>query len=614
MKNLIMFFLFLSVLLFQRDVSAGDRNILVERFTSSTCGPCASANPSMEAFLGSSDPNKVTGLSYHMNWPAPGNDPMYLANPNDNTTRRTYYGVNSIPYWFFDGTYTGGTSLGLLQSLFATRTNVLSPVSIVVRETRNGNNVNVTAEIYCEYAVNQPTAYVHFAIVEKLVQYASPPGTNGESSFHDVMRKMLPNGNGIPITLLPGEKTVLNYSYTIDPAWQAANIQSLVFVQGYANEVYNCAKPTLNYNLISTPSYKVVNQGQSQSADYKIKIPVTASGYNSTVTFTAALETPVSGISVSFPGGNTISNFPDSLSLNVTSTSSVPSGAYKIIVTGTNTNGVVHKTILNYLVGKNYALFGVSRTQGNIRVDGISYNSAQLFTWDIGSSHNFEAVSPISVGNTKYVFVNWSGGGPISQTVTVGTQPLNYIAFYKTQYRMISSVSPSGLPSTVNGGNEYHDSASSLTLGVSANPVQFNGKTYYFQSWSGTGVGSYTGPNLNQVINVNNVLVENAVFDTINVGITNYNSSVPDKFSLHQNYPNPFNPLTNIKFDIAKSTFVSLKVYNALGKEVSNPVSENLSAGSYLFSLDASAFASGIYYYSLKTNEFSDIKKMILIK
>jgi len=612
MKKILTFLLFSVVLI--NSSFAGDRNILVERFTSSTCGPCASANPNMEAFLAWADPNKATGLSYHMNWPAPGNDPMYLINPIDNTARRTAYGVNSIPYWFFDGTYTGSTSYSVLQSLYGTRSAVLSPVTIVVTESRNGNNVSVQAEVYCEFAIPNPNAVVHLAVVENVVQYASPPGTNGESVFHDVMRKMLPTASGIPITLLPGQKYTFNYNYTMDPAWVPAQIENLVFVQGYANEVFNCAKPTLNFNLVSAPSYKVVNQGQTQNAVFKVKIPVTASGYNSPVNFTAALETPVSGITIDFPNGSTINNFPDSIDVRVSSTTAVPSGEYKVIITGTNSNNVVHKTIVNYLVGKNYALFGINKSQATYKVDGVSFNSSKLFTWDIGSSHTLEAISPVTIANTRYVFVNWTGGGPISQTIVVGTDPINTIAMYKTQYRLLSQVSPTGIPVTVTGANEFHDSGSAVTLGVSQNPVQYNGKTYYFQSWEGSGIGSYTGPNLNQSININNVILQKAIFDTINVGITNYGTEIPDKFSLHQNYPNPFNPVTSIGFDIARAGNVSLIVYNSLGKEIYRLVNENLSAGSYVYSFNAGEMPSGIYYYSLKTDYFSDIKKMVLVK
>lgn len=592
---------------------AGDRNILLERFTSSTCGPCASANPALDAFLTASDPNRLSSVSYHMNWPAPGNDPMYLANPSDNTARRTQYGVNSIPYWFMDGTYINGTTQPVLQAAFDSRTNVLSPITIVVTETANGNNITVKADIYCEFGVSIPTAIVHFSVGEKLITYASPPGTNGERNFKNVFRKLFPS-TGTPVTLLPGKKISLEYNYTLDPAWQPNQIENIVFVQGYANEIFNTGKATTDFNLISSPSYKVVNQGQSQSADYKIKIPVIASGFNSAVTFTAALETPVAGITTEFPNGNVLSSFPDSLSFRVNSTSSVPQGLYKVIVTGTSASGKVHKTVMNYLVGQNYAIFGTNRTQVSYKVDNVTYNTAKLFTWNIGSSHTVEAISPVTIGNTRYEFVNWSNGGPISQTINVGTQEINLFATYKIQYKLLGLVSPTGIPATVTGGNIFYDSAGTASIAANPMQVQFNGRTYYFQSWEGSGTGSYTGSNPTPSLTVNNIMVEKAIYDTVDVGISNYSSAIPSKFELYQNYPNPFNPVTNIKFDIANSAFTSLKVYNSLGKEVAALVNEILSPGSYQYSFDAGNYPSGIYYYKISTDNYTQIKKMILLK
>ena len=69
---------------------AGDRMVFVERFTSWTCGPCASNNPAMESWINSVDADRVVGIAYHMNWPAPGNDGYFLYNPNDNNTRRNF--------------------------------------------------------------------------------------------------------------------------------------------------------------------------------------------------------------------------------------------------------------------------------------------------------------------------------------------------------------------------------------------------------------------------------------------------------------------------------------------------------------------------------------------
>jgi hypothetical protein len=89
---------------------------------------------------------------------------------------------------------------------------------------------------------------------------------------------------------------------------------------------------------------------------------------------------------------------------------------------------------------------------------------------------------------------------------------------------------------------------------------------------------------------------------------------IPKVFSLYQNYPNPFNPKTTIKFDVPKSTYVKLIIYDILGREVMKLIDEKIEAGSYNITWDGSGFASGTYIYKLVTNDFTDIKKMILVK
>jgi hypothetical protein len=98
------------------------------------------------------------------------------------------------------------------------------------------------------------------------------------------------------------------------------------------------------------------------------------------------------------------------------------------------------------------------------------------------------------------------------------------------------------------------------------------------------------------------------------IGIQNISSEIPSSFSLSQNYPNPFNPTTNIEFAIAKSGFVSLKVYDILGKEASTLVNNSLAAGKYKVDFNASNLTSGIYFYKLSSEGFSDVKRMVLIK
>ena len=129
------------------------------------------------------------------------------------------------------------------------------------------------------------------------------------------------------------------------------------------------------------------------------------------------------------------------------------------------------------------------------------------------------------------------------------------------------------------------------------------------------------------------LMVGEIILDTINffltrvVGSNKQISSLPTSFMLFQNYPNPFNPLTTLNFDVppmhnnnppahpgGKGVLVKLVVYDILGREVAVLVNEELSAGSYRIVWDASNYASGLYFYKLITDEFTQTRKMVLIK
>jgi hypothetical protein len=85
-------------------------------------------------------------------------------------------------------------------------------------------------------------------------------------------------------------------------------------------------------------------------------------------------------------------------------------------------------------------------------------------------------------------------------------------------------------------------------------------------------------------------------------------------FSLKQNYPNPFNPSTQINFSIPAKDFVTLKIYSSIGKEVLTLVNNHLAAGEYRAVFNGETFASGMYYYILRTGEYTSVKKMMLVK
>lgn len=92
------------------------------------------------------------------------------------------------------------------------------------------------------------------------------------------------------------------------------------------------------------------------------------------------------------------------------------------------------------------------------------------------------------------------------------------------------------------------------------------------------------------------------------------NNAVPERFTLQQNYPNPFNPSTKIEFSVPKSQNVKLTVFDITGKTIAELVNTDLNAGNYSIPFTSEGLSSGVYFYRLNTNEFTETKKMILIK
>ena len=90
--------------------------------------------------------------------------------------------------------------------------------------------------------------------------------------------------------------------------------------------------------------------------------------------------------------------------------------------------------------------------------------------------------------------------------------------------------------------------------------------------------------------------------------------NAPEKFELSQNYPNPFNPGTKIRYQITASSPVSLKIYDVLGREIKVLVNDIMTPGKHTVKFDGTGLSSGIYFYKITAGNYSDIKRMLLIK
>lgn len=269
----------------------------------------------------------------------------------------------------------------------------------------------------------------------------------------------------------------------------------------------------------------------------------------------------------------------------------------------------------------------------------IKYNSTGVQQWVkrySGSGNSSDIAYSIAVDILGYVYVT-------GQSFFSGTGP----DYYTIKY---SSTGVQQWARRYNGTGNGIDIAYSITLDDARNAyitgVVFNGgaSTDYctikynpsgVQQW----VQSYNSPaNSNDqacgiaVDNSGNVFVTGSSYGngtyadycTIKyhepIGIKQISSVIPKSFELSQNYPNPFNPITKIKFDLPPLTkggqggFLKLVIYDILGREVANLVNQQLKPGSYEIEWDGINYPSGVYLYKLTAGDFTNTKKMVLIK
>jgi hypothetical protein len=168
---------------------------------------------------------------------------------------------------------------------------------------------------------------------------------------------------------------------------------------------------------------------------------------------------------------------------------------------------------------------------------------------------------------------------------TGGSNLLIEICFNNSSYT--SNTTVNGTAATGRNAHQHSD----LSSGDGCTGITTPGSTYT------------TLPNIRLIMNPGPPL-----------GITQNGNGIPLQYELAQNYPNPFNPTTKINFAIPKLGLVTLKVYDVLGREVANLVNEIKTAGNYIVDFDASYLASGVYFYKLDVNGFSDVKRLVLIK
>ncbi len=599
------------------------RNILFEEWTSSTCSPCAANNPTIDAFIAARF-DSLTPIKYHMNWPSPGNDPMYAYNPTQNTDRRTYYGVNSVPHVILDGIVNPSypySSAPSLPDAFYPRKLIGSPMIITVTNTRiPGDTIKADITVQNLAPLKAGNYYLRVHAVERKIQYTTPPGSNGETIFYDVFRKAYPTSLGTPVPTAVGTY-YFTFKYKLDlPTWVDTMIYTAAFVQDdVTKEVMNSGK-SRNYTDAVNLSF---------NGDIDVQKQVVADQLVETVTpklFSAKEDKLLNVFYYDLfegafpPAGWTVINPNNDMTFEQYSGANGPMfGGNKSVTlqfysySSTNrSDTLTSKTFTalgeNDSIKFNWAYCQYQTEQDRLIVrlstDGGATYSRTIFD-RAGSTL---ATRPATT--TNFVPSSASEWGTFSYSL-YGVIPVEFTSFNSVVQGNNVLLNWSTATETNNYGFEIQRKSSDdfITVGfVKGSGTTTNQHSYSFTDKS-LNIDKYTY-RLKQV----NFDGSYEVSNEINVDVAG-----PGVFSLSQNYPNPFNPVTNINFSVVTDSKVTMKIFNVLGEMVSIPIEKNYSAGTHKVEFNGTNLNSGMYFYQLEAIGSDGIKhsqtmKMLLLK
>ncbi|MFZ4521918.1 MAG: T9SS type A sorting domain-containing protein [Bacteroidales bacterium] len=564
MKNLILFIALSSILV--TGYSQSQRLVMLEEFTSATCGPCVSKNTQFHTWQ-TQNPDKFTSIYYHVNWPAAG-DPMNLANPTEAAARVSYYMSPTnmyVPYSVLDGNYYNGSAGGWNMTTIDTRYAVPSPFEIQLqhRVSAAQDTVYSTMLIKCTQAVSASIT-AHNVVIEKWIHFNSAPcaSSNGERDFYNVMKKMIPGSTGttLPNSMVAGDYVLLEGSWKVGTVYDFSQIASIGFVQDKSTkEIYQTANssasaPVLPYNTdlqileISnvlpktcknkvSPFVKVRNNGNNPVTSMVIKYKIN------------------DGTTNSFTWNGTLGSMQKTVI-------SLPEYSYDILaqntltVFSTDPNSIADQYPKNDTLKFNFTPSPVSTDQ--IKVAIRTDNLPQETTWQIRNSLDVVVASGGPYADPNKLF---------QQTITLPKADC-----YTFQ---INDTGGNGICCTNgNGGYEVSSNGSSIKQG---------GSFAYAEScefWM-------DAPVTVAEINISNPLVV---------------------------YPNPIDGSSTVSFFVKHNNTVQMNLYSAFGQLVNTTSLGNLTAGQHETTIDGQNLKPGVYILQLNTGTEVYSRKVSVVR
>lgn len=633
--------LFLAAPLF----SQARRIVLLEEATNASCAPCAANNPNLQAFF-STHFGGVVSVRYHAWWP--GYDPMYQLNTGDNTARINYYGISGVPNYMLDGANYGVPGDPAFMAV-QMRNNMAqaSPVKIAVSANISAGEVVADIKVIALANVTPANLWLRTAVIERMVVYANPPGSNGERDFPDVLRKLLPDPAGMAIPALNAGDT-LSYQLTtpVNPAWNWPDLAVVSWLQSDATQEVlqaNISLPTfivetadpladlLDPNQAVTKSLHVLNDNpQPVNLNIAVNALQISPGWSYSLLYNGAA---VDSIAITLAPNETL-NFelevlagPEdgSIKLSVLAKNQDdPYGyGYAVDYFGLILSGEV--LFVDDDGGENYEYYYYAAFDSA----GIAYTSVEqsalallayaipagqfaAVVWNV--SWGFPALTPEDVaflsayldsGGNLFIAgqdIGWdifdpsgSSNFPAAQSFYHTYLDANYLSDNAAVYAMQGIPGDpitDGLAFNINTiYSRYPEQISSFS-GNGALILKYTNSSKYgaIRYDSGNYMTVYSGVGLEQMSDSHAriAIVGRALnwFGITGVSIDPEPGEIPRALYLAQNYPNPFNPSTAIRFGLPQNGEVRLTIYNILGERVAELANGTLPAGQYTYTWD----------------------------
>lgn len=354
-RKLLSLLLFVPAIMFAQS----QRMVLVEHFSNASCGPCASQNPALNTLL-DNNTTKAIALKYQASWP--GTDPMNAQNAPDAAARVSYYGVTGVPNSRVNGSAYAGSPGGVTQTLINNQYAIPSSFDLTVNHTftPNYSSVDITYTITASQAFTTTNPLVlHLALTEKVIEFATAPGSNGEKVFKHVMRTMAPTNAGTTLagTWTAGQ-TVTNTITVPVPTYiyDLGQVEIVAFIQeNGVRDVHQAAKSAAQ-PLALDGAVTAISGLPAVQCTPTINPTVTITNTGATTLTSADVEVRIGA------GTPTIVPWTGSLATGATATVNVPAmtgtaGGQTITATLTNINGSPDLNTGNNVKTGSFSLF-----------------------------------------------------------------------------------------------------------------------------------------------------------------------------------------------------------------------------------------------------------------